>query len=190
MRPIGLDITAYENVEEYDGKVETNKYGDISYEWLQKNDLNKFYVAHEAHRPRADGVEGICRISGEVHTFRAGSYSGYSAFRNLLATFLLNHEGVEPSREISEHVESHEVWNNSENFEGKPFYEIINFSDCEGTIGPETSAKLAQDFEEHEEDVKSLIKRRSDSSDYYVRKYDAWMQAFKLAATTGAVEFH
>ena len=27
-----------------------------------------------------------------------------------------------------------------------PFWELINFSDCEGVIGPKTSAKLAGDF--------------------------------------------
>ena len=34
--------------------------------------------------------------------------------------------------------------------EGLPFVELINFSDCEGVIGPEVAAKLAKDFADYE----------------------------------------
>ena len=64
-----------------------------------------------------------------------------------------------------------------------PFYELLNFADNEGTIGPEAAADLARDFAEHRERV------RPELDDYFARTYDHFEEAFKLAAGTGLVMF-
>lgn len=154
---------------------------------MSRNHIVNIYASNnEEHRKRADGLEGLYQHSGSMDGFRAGSYSGYNQFRQQLAEFLLTHVlDVEFDEEPDHHI-----WNNAEKFRGKPFYELIDFSDCEGTIGPETSAKLAEDFEEHEEEFKEWAEKSiEEHSDYYIEKYEAWKDAFRLASDTGAVVF-
>ena len=67
---------------------------------------------------------------------------------------------------------------------GLPFVELIDFSDCDGFIGPKTAAKLAQDFAEH----RAKIPVGADPR--FVEKYNKWAEAFVLAAGNGAVKFH
>lgn len=107
--------------------------------------------------------------------FRAGSYSGYNAWREWLAKTI---HGVTPQT----------IWDNPDQYIGKPFYELIEFSDCEGTIGPKISAKLAEDFRNYFADIDSLDE--TDDVDCYKTKYRDWQKAFELAANTGAVCFH
>jgi hypothetical protein len=103
--------------------------------------------------------------------FRAGSYSGYNRWREQLSMMAL---GVMPTV----------VWRNQGEFKDKPFYEIVHFSDCEGVIGPKTSAKLAKDFEDH------LDKAREELDEYSFGKYEEWLKAFQTAADDGLVQFH
>lgn len=62
------------------------------------------------------------------------------------------------------------------------FYELIDFSDFEGFMGPRTSSKLLQDFHECREQA-----RRSGLD---METYDNFVRAFELGANDGAVEFH
>jgi hypothetical protein len=62
------------------------------------------------------------------------------------------------------------------------FYELIEFSDSEGVIGPIVSRKLAGDFSEFEEQA-----RRVDNAFHAI--YLKWKNAFELAANNGAVQF-
>jgi hypothetical protein len=63
-----------------------------------------------------------------------------------------------------------------------PFVELIEFSDCEGTIGPVVSAKLAKDFIDY--DVLA-----SAQSEVFYSTYVMFKAAFEMAADDGAVEF-
>ena len=93
----------------------------------------------------------------EVGDFRAGSYSGYGLWRLKLA-------GIA---------------------EGDDFAELIHFSDCEGTIGPVVSAKLAQDF------AKNRHRLEAEGWDEYdIHRYDNWAEAFRVASGGGCVRFH
>lgn len=67
------------------------------------------------------------------HRFRAGSYSGYNYAREKICKAVL---GVEPK----------EVWDNSEQFVGRPLVKLIDFTDCEGTVGPDTSRLLGYEL--------------------------------------------
>ena len=138
-----------------------------------------------------------------THAFRAGSYSGYNVFRSVLAQCTLG-------------VISDEVWADPDKWMSKPFYELINFSDCEGTIGTKVSAKLYHDFKENRERFERNLRQEIDfnketedplslepefilpgiadldemSIDYYIEQYENWTRAFELAKDGGVVDFH
>ena len=72
---------------------------------------------------RGTCVEGGLRLS----------YGGYSVLREQISKLALK---ATPEK----------VWADPDAFEGQPFATLINYSDCEGAIGPETCAILAADF--------------------------------------------
>jgi len=125
-------------------------------------------------------------------SFRAGSYSGYNQWRNELA-IMAGYNGAEEVWH-DESFDSYKSFNirkdkldsiNGELVEKvKPFYELINFSDAEGVIGPEVSRKLYQDFVEFDEKAKSHMEN------WFYIKYCEWKEAFKVASDGGAVSFH
>lgn len=128
-----------------------------------------FHVYANPDFPKhADGLAGCYLHEGECG-FRAGSYSGYNEWRNELALFAYG-------------VPAEDVWR--DDTEG-PFFELINFSDAEGTIGPVTSAKLAQDFAAWQERANA-----ANTSDWWLTLYGKWRRAFETAANGGCVDFH
>jgi hypothetical protein len=143
-----------------------------------------------------DGInvwqDGFDRIAGlevgiyqptsksEEHEFRAGSYSHYNWFRRNLSLMIYGQT-------------SEVVWMNKDAFEGRPFYELIDFSDCEGVFGPEVSEKLHSDFETNRP---NMIKYCLDNFinddttyDNVMEIYDDFTKAFKLASKDGLVLF-
>jgi hypothetical protein len=171
---MGLDISTHKRVElvramtvqEYNASEEwQNKIDDT---WRDPEPLFLLYQ-DSAFMAQCDGLEqGVYRgVSG--HGFCAGSYSGYNFWRDHLAKF-------------AGHGSAESVWHNS--LTG-PFCELINFSDCEGFIGPVTSAKLAKDFRDN------LARAEADEHDdgYWVSKYRDWLKAFEEAAGGGVVDF-
>lgn len=114
----------------------------------------------------------------EIH-FRAGSYSGYNTFRNLLAKAFHG-------------VSADDIWSNEDNYEGSPFYEMINFSDCDGVIGPYDSDKLHQDFVNGEEEFQEYLMETfgdDDEVEYYLGVYRNFTHAFKLSSQNGILIF-
>lgn len=109
----------------------------------------------------------------EVFHFRAGSYSGYNLWRKKLAE-MAGYENVE------------DVWKNKTS---GPFFELINFSDCEGIIGPDTSKKLYDDFVAFEEQAKTFDASQDGFDDWFFEKYKSWKEAFSLAKENGGVLF-
>jgi hypothetical protein len=110
---------------------------------------------------QADGVSDQCygkTLQSQVHAFRAGSYSGYNWWRDELANMARG---------------------------SAAFQELIEFSDCEGTIGPRTSRKLAADFARFQERADA----RKDDSTMFTEKYRLWRKAFDIAADGGFVRF-
>jgi len=122
---MGLDVVAYEGVGEFLGKDAT--YGE---------DENSVYLGiHVPTMDRAPEIRhnGYYRKLGKEFSFRAGSYSSYNSWREWLSERFL---GATPQ----------EVWEDPKRFEGKPFYELINFSDCDGILGTKVCLKLYEDF--------------------------------------------
>lgn len=163
---MGLDITAYSKLKAVRPRP---KYEDES---GYAESLESLPPNHASQADRMEGMEPKTwyRVEGKTFGFRAGSYSGYNRWREWLA-------------ELAGHGSPQNVWNNPK---PGPFVELINFSDCEGTIGPVVSAKLAKDFAEWDDRAKAADK--ADGYDY--GKYREWRKAFEMAADGGAVTFH
>jgi hypothetical protein len=164
---MGLDIAYFTDVKSIAPPKDTE---DLA-EWANEDQAIRYYTL-DGMEDRLEGFpEGW--VTGKfAGAFRAGSYSGYSQWRSLLAHTILG-------------VSAGEVWNNPGLFDGKPFVELINFADNEGSIGPVASAKLAKDFEEHRNDFAMA----EDVLEVDLARYDNWAEAFAAAAGNGIVLF-
>lgn len=138
---------------------------------------------------RADGLEDRGVYSAEYSMgFRAGSYRGYNAWREELAK-LAGYSAVPVDRYNTGKVEmrhDYGAWQ----AESGPFLELIEFSDCEGTIGSTVSAKLAKDFADWDERAKQHDDASQNWHGRFYSLYQQWRTAFEMAANGGAVDFH
>jgi len=185
---MGLDITAYRNLKRIKD-IPRLPNGRIDWDSVE-DDMDKVILDINSDFPDqarghiGPGVYKRPTKSEDVRSFRAGSYSGYNGWRAFLCETVL---GVSPQ----------EVWKNPDDFMSKPFFELINFSDCEGYIGPIAAGVLFEDFVEHEaafvkavEAVKSMDKSYQWFWDGYIESYQDWKKAFRLASDGGVVKFH
>lgn len=135
-----------------------------------------------AHRSRLGrmktGLYAYTRASRR-HGFRAGSYSGYNWWRNELCRFALG-------------VGAEEVWANPRRFRGRPFVELIDFTDCDGRIGTTVASKLAADFTVHAARAKrhaaALVAAEPDAG-WWLENFRDFARSLRLAAKEGALEF-
>lgn len=171
---MGLDCTAYKNIRQLEeSEIDYEEYKDKDGKVLERYPRNGyiFYInpgfPHAAKDIRADVVYGY----EEDFRWRAGSYSGYGEWRNWLAT-------------IAGYKGSEDVWDNAK--EGDVFFELINFSDCEGTLGTLVCRKLLNDFIKFQ----PVVDKISDDYNYYKQRYADWTYALTLAADNGAISFH
>lgn len=161
---MGLDITAYrgltpvENAQDWDSDTRYDAGLVTLYPNPDFPDRSAPLLADVPYKP----AEGF--------GFRAGSYGGYNGWRAELA------------RLAGYSADFHGTgWDVPES---GPFVELVNFSDCEGVLGPIVCAKLARDFAEWQE--------RADQwgDAYWRQKYAEWRKAIEMAADGGAVSFH
>ena len=166
---MGLDVYAYSKVS-YRAPPRCPTCGSDEYE---PADFDCTLLRHSDWPERADGLaEGFYSYERKEH-FRAGSYGGYSEWRTWLSELAM---GASP----------HAVWGNEAAYREHPFFELVSFSDCEGTIGPATCAKLAADFVEWRDRAQSSLPA---GREYYLETYERFAAAFKHAAGAGAVVF-
>lgn len=161
---MGLDISAYSKIERVEDEDEARIF--------IRRDIPERDQAHDIE----EGMfieSGVC----ESHHFRAGSYSGYGVFRNLLC-------------EIMHGIPSTQLWMNPSVFEGKEFYNLINFSDCEGHFGPTMSKKLHEDFVEYRDKFVKGVSNKEPYEGYYTGVYDDFMLGFEIASKGGVLIFH
>lgn len=178
---MGLDITAYSGLAFALPGRGVDPHGNIDYD-------NRYFLlprmpdhpgqwADLPSHPHDPKARIVCSGFSNRFSFRAGSYSGYGQWRERLAQFAgypkAAFEGEEPSHLVGAWMSPY-----------GPFHELLNFSDCEGAIGPAASARLAFDFASHQ--------ARADASpdERFRHLYAEWRQAFELAALGGAVHFH
>lgn len=127
-----------------------------------------------------DFIGGHCYVpteKTETLGFHAGSYSDYSYYRNLLSSVFIS-----LSRNMTK-LEHEDYWETLEKQTHAPFYELINFADNEGCIGPVAAEKLYQD---HVNGRSQFLAAHPD----YIYMYDEWTEAFDLARHDGLVKFH
>ena len=151
---------------------------------------NLYLYPNDSLLDQSEGIQsGEYTCEGIQGSFRAGSYSGYSSWRRTLAKMI----GWE-IEDLWQHVETlvqrnenlNDVLNENDRFSVDiPFVELLHFSDCEGFIGPKTSAKLHSDFLEWDENAKNFDSQNS----YFYETYQEWTEAFKVASDGGCVIF-
>ena len=167
---MGLDISFYSNIGAAVDPALLDEDGEFI-DWKNEDEHVRIY-ANDDFPERADGMTSGYYVGESNGGFRAGSYGGYNRWRSELCVAAL---GCAPI----------DIWNGDVT-EG-PFYELINFSDCEGVIGPKTSAKLAKDFADWEDKIGAMV---DGDVDYFMEKFRDWKMAFEAAAGSGAVCFH
>jgi hypothetical protein len=178
---MGLDITVYTGTRKVVGErargiLEAECPDDAAYaQGLTIPYINPDFPGRE------EGVE-----SGAVYeyegswSFRAGSYSGHGQFRMSLCRMMGYGKFLRFVRSPEREVEGPK----------RPFEELINFSDCEGTLGPVVAARLAKDFADHEERAKEFAGGLHHDA-YFLERYADWKKAFEdVVEHGGYVEFH
>lgn len=154
---MGLDISAYRQLRSIGPREDASEYA------ITLPDNHADFAGREAGIDVSRAYQAVSRFR-----FPAGSYGGYSAWRNELAKMI----GFESAKAAYADPKP------------GPFIELINFTDCDGAIGPLVAAKLAADFDAHAEAAKA------SSYPGFWRLYDDFRIAFHLAADSGAVHFH
>lgn len=186
---MGLDVSYYSKLKKCQKKEDEDEYYEVDTEYN-----------NEAHQYQLGSLKGVYKvteysISGHI---ACGSYGGYNRWRNELSIMA----GYDSAKNVWQDnnfspwlpyinlryrklkkLKGETVINNQSI---KPFYELINFSDCEGVIGPEISKKLYDDFIEFDQKAKDY----DNNDDYFYRKYQEWKEAFRIASKGGAVTFH
>jgi hypothetical protein len=153
----------------------------VAYEGLKKVEAEEnIQVSHDQFGYSSDLEKGWYDCDGSFH-FRAGSYSSYNSWRRALC-------------EAIHGVNDAEFWKDEENYIGKPFYELINFSDCEGQIGPKVAEKLYQDFTNPENEEKFLYYCNQNLEtemlrEFYLENWEDFKKAFQMARHNGLVQW-
>ncbi|MBA4710520.1 hypothetical protein [Aquitalea aquatica] len=177
---MGLDISAYSGLQKLDCVF--NKDGDpIDAQTREYIDYDMHAYVNRDFPGRADDLEdGAYYTAKDSLGFRAGGYCGYNHWRDQLAELSGWAQGTytQYGREYPSFSAS--AWKASSG----PFWELINFSDCDGTIGATVSAKLHADFEAFQE------KASQHADERFVEIYGNFKAAFALASEGGAVRFH
>lgn len=176
---MGLDITAYSNIKCLDAHLNDDEEAvyNSTGEEVQEH---SFHVWKNPSFPgRADEL-----IDGAIYTYEdctghGVGYGGHYWWRNELAEMA--------GYPLGEHEMSHGTETNhfggALNSEGGPFYELINFSDCEGVIGAAVSTKLLADFKSFHEKAESI-------GSHFFEQYKHWQSAMEMASNNGCIIFH
>lgn len=170
---MGLDITFYERMTKVSVELDADgEPKEASGNWAWYDEHTDVYINPD-FPTRADGMQGGWHKSEGGSEHLCIGYGSYSQWHDDLAMAALG-------------VPAMKVWEGAVT-EG-PFVELINFSDCEGTLGPRTCAKLAKDFDDWETKIKGMIDE--GTRDYFMKKYREFQVGLTLAADSGAACFH
>jgi hypothetical protein len=173
---MGLEITAYRGLQPSPEPREPQPVPEEGFRLSEFCDLRNCLKYTEETFPgrtatlRPDMSYDSC---AEAFEFRVGSCTVYGVWRNRLA-WLAGYGCAE------------DVWNDPK---PGPFVELIDFSDCNGLIGPVVSAKLAKDFAEYEPKAVARGNLEDEADDWFLLLYRKWRRAFELAADNGMVLF-
>lgn len=182
---MGLDVSAYRRATKLD--VIFDEDGEaLDKQTNEPVDYDVRAFVNTDFPGREEGVEdGAAYTAQEGMSFRTG-YGAHGAWREDLAK-MAGYAATAVDNGFGGSTEMHSggAWA----AEGGPFWELINFSDCEGTIGPVVSAKLDKDFSEWDERAKHFDDANGLDGRFYNR-FQEWRQAFEMASDGGMVDFH
>ncbi len=180
---MGLDISAYRKLSkrealfDADGEPVDAKTGEPF------DDYYRVY-ANPDFPGREQGLEHrAIYIYEEVEHVFSRSYGGYNRWREELAQLAGYPLSERTMWGVREECHAASLWNGDVT-EG-PFYELINFADNEGTIGPVVAAKLLRDFVEWDERARLLV-----GDPYFYEGYAEMRRGLEIAADGGALDFH
>lgn len=174
---MGLDATAYSKIEQ----LPPGKGFDKSGEFLYQKGTLQAVVNHNFASQAADLVDRAAYRYAKAENCWGSPYSTYNRWREELAK-LAGYPSA-PLERWGRTEQSHAaaVWDDPK---PGPFVELINFSDCEGCIGPTACAKLAKDFADFQ------AKADEHTDEIFRKGYASWRKGFELAADGGCVRFH
>ena len=193
---MGLDISIYSDLESIEVPKDIELWSDDYYEWEQTADVPDHKDIVALYQPGGDGwgqdrygdyPPGVY-LAEPIDGFRAGSYSGYGHWRDLLSRVGAGFPGG-----------SHEAW--AHDGEGYPFEELINYSDAEGYIAAPITDKLCKDFVEFEKDMDDVVDKAylkihpsieltGEEKDWFLMKWNDWKGAMCAASQNGVVMWH
>lgn len=163
---MGLSVIAYRDLKITHANA-YDKAGD------RLDDVEAVFYKNEAFPEQYDNLVEHAGYDGVSIRGPSYAYSAHGRWREALA-ILAGYK----SDQGHAHAHSMACWNGATG----PFSELINFSDCEGAIGPLTSLKLAGDFAQFDDRARLV---GSEFYEYYVK----WRAAFEHASQNGAVYF-
>ena len=175
---MGLDITAYRKLTkllvhlDFHGEPVDPVTGAAIEHWVRPRGGD--------FPERLQGLEdGAVYCYEEAHYVLSTGYGGYGSWREQLA--ILAGYPLTEYRSTFGKESSHAAacWQGAQG----PFSELINFTDCDGFIGPVVAAKLAKDFAEW--NGKAQI-----SGQLFYERYFSMQVGLELAADGGCLHFH
>lgn len=180
---MGLDITAYRKLEKLecnlngDGEPIDPSTGEPLYEYFK-------CFANDYFPGREQGLEsGACYKYEMAANVFSRAYSSYNHWREELAKLagypLTNFEQLG----IVQTSHAAAAWLGKVK-DSEPFCELVNFTDCDGVIGPVVARKLLADFISFDEKAKAV-----DSHNFY-KHYTDIRRGLEMAADGGALQFH
>lgn len=173
---MGLDVTAYSKVRKAENQALTEDHEALA------GDNAVIVVVNDNFGGSCDEFpnDTVVIVDGETYADFGRSYGGYNFWRNQLA-------------ELAGYplTECEGYWNPIQSFsagawavESGPFWELINFSDCEGCLGTAICKKLAKDFADYQE------KADSHQDKLFKSGYAEMRKSFEIGADDGFVSFH
>lgn len=176
---MGLDVTAYKGLTKLDCVFDAD--GE-PIDPATREPIDEYFRSHGTNEfpGRDEGIE-----SGAVYRYDeslAGpslGYGGYNRWREELARLA----GYEPTPHTrwgqTEMLHAAACWSGATG----PFAELINFTDCDGVIGPVVAARLLTDFKAFDERAQAI-------GEAFYAVYREFTECFEMAAQDGAVSFH
>jgi hypothetical protein len=184
---MGLDVRAFNKIVRTDLSTRDEEDSET---YFDDDNYVAFYL--NPHFPNAAiGInpDYFYMFEKSIH-LNCGSYGTYNRWRNGLAQ-MVGYPLTEYDTGFNSIASSYAAacWEGATG----PFSELINFSDCEGTLDETVCKKLAKDFADYQEKANTfnsndLFVRTGDRA-YWLEKYNKWRELFELASDAGAIRF-
>lgn len=178
---MGLNIVSYQNLKPFKAEYDNEKDICINAETGKEVPWQDYLIVSinpEFASQAVDLKEGYY-LFDDKSRFSAGTYSGYNDWRESLAK-LAGYPFLNPDGDDARHGHSRAAWL----AEGGDFWELINFTDCDGIIGSKVSKKLFLDFSNN----RNIENAKALGSGFF-QTYMLFKDAFSEALNNGAVVF-